>query len=261
MQTQNNMAPSSNTAVGPGRSVFSKMHTLDRVAPAALLHTTDTSPANTLAENQAHVVSAQSFTLPHSVPQVPHGRNDDEGDDKEAEDEQGAESDNEVWTVNAGSDRLGIELWVPPAKQNRFRSVQVRVATDGTLGIEFRCPAKHNKPRRRTRQRQDSRRGRRQGHPPPRIIDNGIQVVSFDEEQNPHVGAVEAVVPIGSTLQLWDGEPVESPVKFANLVARMRQQHFLRQRDDNDAVDLDQNACDTETVVTLTFAVPLLRLS
>ena len=276
------MTPSSNNTASPaGCNAFTTLHTLHRVAPASLLQTQDITPANNALTVSHTSRASRSLPLPPSCQGaialgahcfqwvsinagsdsvVPRGKRiEGEGQNGEAG-EQDAGLDDEVWAVVPETGRLGIELWVPPAKQKRFRSVQVQVAADSTLGIDFRCRGPNEDVRRRKRPGQDFRRGRQRVHRPP-LLENGIEVRSFDAERNPHVRAVEAVVPIGSMLQLWDGEPVESALKFEHLVAQMRNQHFSRRRGDNVAAGRQAlDDCPTGTVVTLTFALPLSEL-
>eukprot|EP00750_Incisomonas_marina_P012659 INCI17136.2.p2 GENE.INCI17136.2~~INCI17136.2.p2 ORF type:complete len:254 (-),score=43.80 INCI17136.2:61-822(-) len=177
------------------------------------------------------------------------------------EEERQHEDKDEVWEVNLDEDNLDIELWVPPAQRNKFKTVQVQVAPDGALGIEFRCRPERRQRKRRRRSRCHNphlacsqRVGRQQQL---LLVDNNIQVNSFVTERNPHVRAVQDVVPAGSTLQLWDGQPVENASKLQHLVQDMKRCHRQRQYDDAEAAKQGLGLFASTTIVTLTFALPL----
>eukprot|EP00750_Incisomonas_marina_P012658 INCI17136.1.p1 GENE.INCI17136.1~~INCI17136.1.p1 ORF type:complete len:246 (-),score=49.04 INCI17136.1:61-798(-) len=182
-------------------------------------------------------------------------------DESHPEEERQHEDEEEVWEVNLDEDNLDIELWVPPAQRNKFKTVQVQVAPDGTLGIEFRCRPERRQRKRRRRSRCHNphlacsqRVGRQQQL---LLVDNNIQVNSFVTERNPHVRAVQDVVPAGSTLQLWDGQPVENASKLQHLVQDMKRCHRQRQYDDAEAAKQGLGLFASTTIVTLTFALPL----
>eukprot|EP00750_Incisomonas_marina_P003225 INCI12936.1.p1 GENE.INCI12936.1~~INCI12936.1.p1 ORF type:complete len:253 (+),score=35.37 INCI12936.1:613-1371(+) len=239
----------------------------DQVAGAGLLEPLDISdPAETLAENEPSAtleITNDTCTCSFAHHCLNHddtksAKKQGQGQEGESGDEDETDNNADVWEVNLDSDSLDMDLWVPPAQHKFFKTVQVQLSPDGVLGMEFRCPSINKRTKRRRR-----RKSRKYASPcsqtfPKRQLlhNNGIKLSSYNTKKNPHVRAIAGIIPVGSTLQLWDGEPVPSASKLADLAAGIRTGHCHRLVDRVEATKQGHASIASTKVVALTFALP-----
>eukprot|EP00750_Incisomonas_marina_P005035 INCI13585.1.p1 GENE.INCI13585.1~~INCI13585.1.p1 ORF type:complete len:227 (+),score=49.82 INCI13585.1:153-833(+) len=128
-----------------------------------------------------------------------------------------SEGEEDVWPVEL--DDLD-SVWVPPASRAFFATADVALSDDGELGLQL------------VYKRRRCRRRRFCAAQDVTFSPSGITLHGFCEERNPHVVdlAAAGILPIGATLAMFDGEIVQSPEHFLELVQQARRERLLRLR-------------------------------
>ena len=177
----------------------------------------------------------------------------------------------ESWDADSAPHAVELGLWVPPHEQHRYITVDLRMSAQGKLGLVLRYhPIKRKKsgssPRRMshparspTRQCSAKTHRRSTGSQDNILVNSGVQLHGLDQSQNPHARELDGVVPLGSVLQMVDGELVTSPTHAHELADDL----WWRQQTRQAHLESVQPGLgdQIQTKVRLVFALPPRRSS